>query len=1265
MRNLKRALSLGLTAAMISGLMVMGSSAASYADVADTDNVEAIEVLQAVGIMVGDENGDFNPDQNVTRNEMAVVMSNLMEYNVASYKGTSPFTDVPSWAEPYVAACYTNGITAGTSATTYGGSETVTTAQAALMLMKALGYFQYASDFGSDWQLATTRQGNAIDLFVGVDSGVTQAMTRNDVAQLVLNTLEAGTVRASTEGTITVGGVTIANGVKYDFVTSAEDYAWAIDDATNTNNDGDMTSGRIVELGEQLYMGDLIKEEDQDKFGRPANIWEYNGQEIGTYADEATFTYTAKVNSKALYNDVGRSAAENYDWFVYKNGTRVTGYGVGDLASNRANDDDDFVAVEVGGDNYTGTGVLTQVYVDNLDKEVYVAIVDTYVGEVTDTDEDSVTIRQLRDTDGDQPSLDSRTFEMEDPNFEDGTIVLYTQAEGELMSVVAAESVSGTVNAYEVKDPTDEKDSYAEMDEERYLYSANMVKNLENDTDEYPSGIGDEYVFYLDTYGNLIAFEGVESIDDFLFVESAQNDVVGVRAYVTFPDGAQQVIDVDQVRGNGANPSYEDATTTGAYGTDGVVETNMVYTFAEDNGVYSLTALDAGLDNDEYTVLDTPVADNYFTNSITGSGAYAIKQGHSRIYPVTATVTGTDVTWNDQSANYRSYAVNSATVFVDVDDAEVYVSYDEVPTYGAVNAITIADQNGVAKLVFIYEQMDKSNAGIYVYIGSDSNHNYKDGNTIIRRYDDAYIGGEKVEGGLETRGLGVLHEDAIYEITAMNGKDQVTDVDLILDDASDNLISDAANAPAGIHKVLSTANHEIEVDGDIADFQNKSIFRWNDEETVFTTIETEYDRNGNVVVDRVKPGDISDINVTAQNAWVYIIDVDDASELTPTATEVFIVLRPDADDLATVSFDGSASTTYTVTGATSVVKGGDATFTISAEPGYAVISVKDADGNEMAPNAGTTNQYTIRNLERNTTVYVTTEVDNSVVLDIAAPVNAIINIDGQDYLNAVELDYNDGQAVRVNVTWASGVTAEQKVVKYGNDFLNPFSTSGSTDTYTIAVDSDKQLVVTTKATYALTLPANVTASWSADAANNIKAGTAAANTATQVPEGAVVTLTGTGLGNYYTLESSPVLTDADDFHAATDTITMTKAESVDAGYYEVTIGAVTLEAGTGVTIDGGSEMSATAAVSTVNTVYAKATSELDVVITLASDGAAVNNAGGVKVTVTADNATVAQDPLASAQLFADDATNGDDATVEVTISTISDDTTLTFELTNV
>ena len=158
MRNLKRALSMLLSSTMVLGMVAMGGSAAGYQDVDDSYNKEAIEVLQAVGIMTGDENGDFNPDGIVTRNEMAVIMSNLMAYNVATYAGTSPFTDVPEWAEPYVAACYTNGITAGISDTLYGGDQTVTTSQAALMIMKALGYFQYQSDFGGDWQLSSITQ---------------------------------------------------------------------------------------------------------------------------------------------------------------------------------------------------------------------------------------------------------------------------------------------------------------------------------------------------------------------------------------------------------------------------------------------------------------------------------------------------------------------------------------------------------------------------------------------------------------------------------------------------------------------------------------------------------------------------------------------------------------------------------------------------------------------------------------------------------------------------------------------------------------------------------------------------------------------------------------------------------------------------------------------------------------------------------------------------------------------------------------------------
>ena len=105
MRNLKRALSLTLASVMLLGMMVIGTSAASYPDVTDEHNVEAIEVLQAVGAMSGSNSGNFNPDAKVSRVEMAIVMANLLDLKVDYFAGQNHFTDVPAWAGNYVAAC--------------------------------------------------------------------------------------------------------------------------------------------------------------------------------------------------------------------------------------------------------------------------------------------------------------------------------------------------------------------------------------------------------------------------------------------------------------------------------------------------------------------------------------------------------------------------------------------------------------------------------------------------------------------------------------------------------------------------------------------------------------------------------------------------------------------------------------------------------------------------------------------------------------------------------------------------------------------------------------------------------------------------------------------------------------------------------------------------------------------------------------------------------------------------------------------------------
>ena len=141
MRNLKRALSLALSTVMLMGMMVVGTGA-SYVDVSSEDNQEAVDVMQAVNIMTGVTADEFDPDGGVTRGQMAVIMTKVLDLNTGNYSVSAmPFTDVPDWAKSYVAAIYAEGVTGGISDTLYGTDDPVTAAQAALMLMKALGYF--------------------------------------------------------------------------------------------------------------------------------------------------------------------------------------------------------------------------------------------------------------------------------------------------------------------------------------------------------------------------------------------------------------------------------------------------------------------------------------------------------------------------------------------------------------------------------------------------------------------------------------------------------------------------------------------------------------------------------------------------------------------------------------------------------------------------------------------------------------------------------------------------------------------------------------------------------------------------------------------------------------------------------------------------------------------------------------------------------------------------------------------------------------------
>ena len=862
MRNLKRALSLGLTAAMISGLMVMGSSAASYADVTSEDNQEAIEVLQAVEIMVGDENGDFNPDQNVTRNEMAVVMSNLMEYNVASYANTSPFTDVPSWAEPYVAACFVNGITAGTSATTYGGSETVTTAQAALMLMKALGYFQYASDFGGDWQLATTRQGNAIDLFNGVDSGVTQAMTRNDVAQLVLNTLESGMVTPTTSGNITVGGVTIASSVEYNYVTSNAGYAKSISGALSTDANSD--AGRpIVELGEDLYQGDLAKAKDHDAFGRPASIWSYKDNEIGTYVDDRTQTWTTKVTERDLYRSAGTAAVNDYTWTYWIDGEAHTMDG----SKLDRNNTDRWQT--------TGNGVLTEMFVDTVAETVDVTVIHSYVAEVSrveaNSDDNDYTVTVNLKTRPDGVAV-NREFSTE-TEFARGDIVVVNIADGDIEAMTLAETVEGTVSAVKAND-------YLRIDgttyNYNYAYTTDTVLNgytsdnkglydLENNTPANP-GAGDEVVLYLDANGCLVAVaEAGEVAEDYILVKGIHQAYGDNSAKIVKYDGTEETIDIDEVDGND-----DPDTVTGNY-TDKEQLGQGVYKYSRSGNAYDLSSSKA--DDPEFRTVQM----------------YEVKieNGRSRMVE------------EDTAHDNDTYYVDSNTVFVDAYNNTSYIGYNNVPTMSDVEGWIVYDEdNTVADIVFITNdvayELDNDNFFLVTSANGEEEYNEK-GN--IWNYT-GYINGEKTtltfadEQNLTVGVYKILKTDSDGNVTDI---ERVVDKDEILNNYGVNSDAYATYAKGQSLTVAKANNSDKSYDSSKGEVAHERFTYLSDESLV--VVVNLNDENDDV--DTVAIGDLGDINVVdannpqdAETSAVYILNVDDNDEAAPVA-KLILVVNPD------------------------------------------------------------------------------------------------------------------------------------------------------------------------------------------------------------------------------------------------------------------------------------------------------------------------------------------------------------------------------------
>ena len=303
---MKKLLALVLALVMSMSLVTI-SNAADFADAKDIDNKEAVEVMNAIGVLIGDENGKFNPDANLTRAQAAKIICVMLLGQTAAdgLNLKANFSDVSGWAESYIAYCASQGIVAGVGNGKFDPDGQLTGYQFAKMLLVALGYKADLEGMtGADWQVATAKLALNAGLTDGMSIALSKTLTRDEAAKMAFNTLTATMVEYS-------------NGVN----VSTSDGTQVTVNAVRTKVGHTTTTGykatgndEYTQFCEQYFSKLKLTSttSTDDAFDRPASEWSFKGVKVGTYAKEAAFTYTASASGSTTSAKLSNMGIKGY-----------------------------------------------------------------------------------------------------------------------------------------------------------------------------------------------------------------------------------------------------------------------------------------------------------------------------------------------------------------------------------------------------------------------------------------------------------------------------------------------------------------------------------------------------------------------------------------------------------------------------------------------------------------------------------------------------------------------------------------------------------------------------------------------------------------------------------------------------------------------------------------------------------------------------------------------------------------------------------------
>ncbi len=192
MFKFKRLISSIVAFSMTTVMLATTAFAAIPSDVKDTKYEEAAQVLGALGIMIGDEQGNFRPDDAIIRSEVTKVGVTLMGLadvaDSAASKTKYPDVAHDHWATGFINVATDQKLVQGDDVGTFRPNAQIKYSEAIAILIRALGYEPQAMAKGG-YPSGYMVTANNIGLTKGVAGSAEQLISRGTVAQLAFNAL--------------------------------------------------------------------------------------------------------------------------------------------------------------------------------------------------------------------------------------------------------------------------------------------------------------------------------------------------------------------------------------------------------------------------------------------------------------------------------------------------------------------------------------------------------------------------------------------------------------------------------------------------------------------------------------------------------------------------------------------------------------------------------------------------------------------------------------------------------------------------------------------------------------------------------------------------------------------------------------------------------------------------------------------------------------------------------------------------------------------